>query len=195
MAKKRNSNYKLLILIIICLIMSIASLCFLIVLLKDKTKSTQTENNNAVVDTRERDTAYERPDIISPMQKEKLFNEYSQINEKSVLESLTKFVYYITDNKAQISNMSDEKIEEEYNLKYNDFKQMGITNKTYYNYIINILKNINKDELELSYTQFDVSTIEKIENGITIKFNIKYVDVDEIGLNLVIKNNEIEFVE
>ena len=189
MAKKNNySSKKPLVIIIICIIFATVVLGVMLNILNDKT--TENSGGTTTSNTKERDTDYERPDIISPMQKERLFKEYKgQIKENDVLESLTKFVYYITDNKQKISNMTEEEIEKDYMNNSTKYRKMGILTSQYYKYIANLLKDIEKEKLELSYTQFDTNTIEKIENGIIMKFNIKYVGIDEIGLKLILYTN------
>lgn len=199
--KKSNSNFKYLNLIVICIIVLVVILSILLNMLKNKTFGGQANKTNQTSSNlRERDTDYERPDTISPMFKERLFKEYEgKINEDEILNSLTEFVYYITDNKKEISQMSEEDIQDKYNANKDRFEKMGILTLDYYKYIINIMKSIEKNELELSYTQFDVNSIEKIDSGIILKFNIKYVETNEISLKLIIHipsgRNTISFVE
>jgi len=156
-------------------------------------KENESETTNSNIDTRERDdTTYVRPDIISPMQKEKVFNSYvGQFDEEKVLESLTEFVYYIVDNKEKISNMNDEDISNEYSNNKVKYEKIGILTLESYVEIINTIKKIEGKNVELSYTQFDVNTIERINNGIVMKFNIKFVGINEISFKLTLFNKSI----
>lgn len=136
---------------------------------------------------KERDGIYVRPEVINPMFSDRFFKEYNgEVNKEEVLNRLTDFIYYIIDNKQEIDSLDSQKLLNQYNQNEEKFKLMGFKTKEEYLEIMSIIQNINSNELEFSYASFETNTIKKMNDKVVVKISLKFVDVDEIMLNLEI---------
>lgn len=142
-------------------------------------------NNN-----KKRTSEYVRPEVIQPMFSEKFFNQYNgDVAQNEILETLSKFVYYIVDNKAKINNLDETTMNIEYSENEEFYKNIGIQSEEAFTNIMSIVKNIDQDKLEVSYTSFEINSLTE-QNGIyKVLFAIKFSNVDEITLNLNIESS------
>lgn len=63
----------------------------------------------------------------------------------------------------------------------------GINNKDDFNKLIQEIKKLSGD-LQFEYAQFDRETIKKNNNNLTVELKIKYLNQEEISVNLKINN-------
>lgn len=138
---------------------------------------------------KERDSEYVRPEVIQPMFQEKFFSKYKgEINQEEILEDLSDFVYYLVDNKQNLDNLlDDDSILNEYSKNETFLKKIGFSTADEYSKIIKKIQEIGNDELDVSYTSFEVNTIINKENSIIVNFSVKFVDEDEITFLLEIQ--------
>ena len=107
------------------------------------------------------------------------------------MEKITDFVYYIIDNKQQISLISEEQVEKEYNKQKEELNNIGITSIDDYSLLIKELQTIDNDELELAYAFIDENTIKNDNNSVSAEFIVKFVSIDELKFEININDNDI----
>lgn len=137
------------------------------------------EKNKKTNEVIERDAEYVRPEKIHLMDQEKFFKNYSGIvKEEKVIDIITNYIYYLIDNKKDIENIEDSN--KEYINNKQKLENMGIISNYEYGKIVNIIKNMNPEKLELSYAEFDMGTLNESLNNISIDLRIKFVDIDNV---------------
>lgn len=137
---------------------------------------------------KKRTSEYIRPDVIQPMFSEKFFNMYKgEGSEKDILGTLSKFVYFIVDNKDKIDNLNEDSIKQEFLKDKEYYNSIGIQSEENFKNIMTKVKNIKSNSLNVSYTSFEIDTLTKMDGKYLIDFSIKFENVDEIKFKIEIE--------
>lgn len=137
---------------------------------------------------REREAIYVRPEVINPMFSENLFKKYTgEISKDEILNRITDFIYYIVDNKQELTTLNVEELTQKYKQDEKYFKTIGFSTLEDFLKTIAAIQKINNDELKFSYASFEIDTIENFNNKLFVNLSLKFVDVNEILLKLEIE--------
>ena len=178
---KNKKKLKKIILILFILIAILILAIILIINNNDETEENASELSISNINSEK----------VIPISSESFFqNYYGNVSEDDVYMTLTNIAYYIIDNKQEINEWLDDDIENAYLINEQYFKTIGLVEKENFYNIINLAKGIDSDELSLSYTAFEIDTISYLSNSISVDVTIKYVDVEEISLLLILDNEE-----
>lgn len=137
----------------------------------------------------ERANTYVRPETIGLISQDEFFKKYGgSVPQKYIMEKITDIVYYISDNKNKIDNMTNSEISKEYKNNEQDLKEIGFENEEDYKNIILEVKKIGTKEAELSYAEIVTEEIKR-NNGYTKSpLIIKYVGLEKLKLQIEISN-------
>ncbi len=177
MKKIKINSKKILIIIFIILCILLISL----ILVKSKIRTA--EENFEYIYSDEMDENTFSPEMIHLV--------IAAYNGEENPKSITKSTYNLIVN--LIPEYLKKCVNEEQTLKYYEknakdiYLLLGIDNKEEFN---NIIKEISKlsGDLKFESAKFDRTTIEKSNNSLKVVLKIKYVDQEEISLNVEIKN-------
>lgn len=137
----------------------------------------------------ERTGPYVRLETIGLISQDEFFKKYGgSVSQEYIMEKITDLVYYISDNKEKIDNMTNNEITREYKNNEQKLKEIGFETEEDYENIILEVKKIGKKEAELSYAEINTENIKR-NNGYTkTQLIIKYVGLEKLKLQIEISN-------
>lgn len=142
---------------------------------------------------KEREAVYVRPDTINPMFSENFFKKYKgDVSKEDILNRLTDFIYYIIDNKQELTKMNEQELSQKYNKDEKYLKTIGFASLEDFLRIIAIIQRIDSDELNFSYASFEINTIENLKDKFCVNLSLKFVDTNEIVLKLQVEKKAQE---
>lgn len=137
---------------------------------------------------KEREGDYVRLETITPMFSENFFRKYNgEVSKEDILNGITDFIYYIMDNKKELTKLNQEELIQKYDENEKYLKTIGFASVEDFVRIIAVVQKIDNDDLDFSYASFEVNTIENLKDRFCINLSLKFVDVSEIVLKLEVE--------
>lgn len=176
----KKKNFKRIIIICGILILILVFAIIIISIVSNTGESDALGTSNTNLDT----------DKVIPMSAEAFFQEYTgDVSEEDVYKVITKLANYIIDNKQDINNWDTDEMYDIYSENEEEMKDMGIVDDESFVNIMKEAKEIQEDELSLSYTSFEIDTISSVSDGIEVEIIIKYAGVDALTFILSLSND------
>lgn len=142
---------------------------------------------------KEREGDYVRLETITPMFSENFFRKYNgEVSKEDILNSITDFIYYIMDNKQELTKLNQEELIQKYHENEEYFKTIGFASVEDFVTIIGVIQRIDIDELDFSYASFEVNTIENLKDKTLVNLSLKFVNANEITLKLQVEKKSQE---